>query len=130
VPDPYLVAAALSNPAGFAAIDDRLHDLCVAMLRDRDAAADCVQDTCTTAATRLAQLRERDELRPWLYAIARHEALARLRARRPEQPIDEFAEAQQRPGTRRARRPLRTRPTGGAGAGGLAERDRSCSSWR
>ena len=130
VPDAYLVAAALSNPAGFAAIydryADRLHDFCVGMLRDRDAAADCVQDTFTTAATRLAQLRERDKLRPWLYAIARHEALARLRARRREQPTDEFAEAQSgdpEPDVLAARSEL-ARLVAQA-AGGLAERDRT-----
>jgi RNA polymerase sigma factor (sigma-70 family) len=130
VPDAYLVAAALSNPSGFAAIydryADRLHDFCVGMLRDRDAAADCVQDTFTTAATRLAQLRERDKLRPWLYAIARHEALVRLRARRREQPIDEFAEAQSsdpEPDVLAARSEL-ARLVAQA-AGGLAERDRT-----
>ena len=129
VPDAYLVAAALSNPAGFAAIydryADRLHDFCVGMLRDRDAAADCVQDTFTTAATRLPQLRERDKLRPWLYAIARNEALARLRARR-EQPVDEFAEAQSsdpEPDVLAARSEL-ARLVAQA-AGGLAERDRT-----
>ena len=54
---------------------DRLHDFCVGMLRDRDGAADCVQDVFCIAATPLPQLREPDKLRPWLYSIARNEAL-------------------------------------------------------
>ena len=79
-------AAAAGDRGAFAGIydryADRLHDFCVGMLRDRDGAADCVQDVFCTAATRLSQLREPDKLRPWLYAIARNEALRRLRERR------------------------------------------------
>lgn len=70
-------AAAAGDRAAFAGIydryADRLHDFCVGMLRDRDGAADCVQDAFCTAATRLTQLREPEKLRPWLYAIARNE---------------------------------------------------------
>ena len=55
-------AAAAGDRAAFAGIydryADRLHDFCVGMLRDRDDAADCVQDVFCTAATRLGQLRE------------------------------------------------------------------------
>ncbi len=87
-------AAASGDKAAFAAIydryADRLHDFCVGMLRDRDAAADCVQDVFVTAAMRLVQLREPDRLRSWLYAIARNEALARIRARKREQPTEEL----------------------------------------
>ena len=82
VSDTALAVAAADDPAAFAAIydryGDRLHDFCLGMLRDRDAAADAVRDTFTTAATRLTQLRKPDKLRPWLYAIARHEALRRI----------------------------------------------------
>ena len=89
-------AAATGNQAAFAGIydryGDRLHDFCVGMLRDREAAADCVQDTFVTAATRLSSLRELDKLRPWLYAIARNEALRRIRERNREQPSDELPE--------------------------------------
>jgi DNA-directed RNA polymerase specialized sigma24 family protein len=50
-------AAAAGDRAAFAGIydryADRLHDFCVGMLRDRDGAADCVQDTFCIAATRL-----------------------------------------------------------------------------
>jgi len=79
-------AAAAGDRAAFAAIYDRyvdrLHDFCVGMVRDRDAAADCVQDAFCTAAVQLPKLRDRDKLRPWLYAIARHEALRYIRQRR------------------------------------------------
>jgi RNA polymerase sigma factor (sigma-70 family) len=71
---------------------DRLHDFCVGMLRDLDGAADCVQDTFVAAATRLHQLKDPDKLRPWLYSIARNEALRRIRDRRRETPTDEMPE--------------------------------------
>ena len=81
-------ASAAGDRSAFAGIYDRyanrLHDFCVGMLRDRDGAADCVQDVFCIAATRLPQLREPDKLRPWLYAIARNEALRRIRDRRRE----------------------------------------------
>ena len=63
------------------------------MLRDREAGADCVQDTFATVATHLVQLREPDKLRPWLYAIARNEAHRRLRTGRREQPSDDLPDA-------------------------------------
>ena len=90
-------AAAAGDREAFAGIydryADRLHDFCVGMLRDRDGAADCVQDTFCTAATRLTQLQQPDKLRPWLYAIARNEALRRIRERRREIVSDELPDA-------------------------------------
>jgi RNA polymerase sigma factor (sigma-70 family) len=89
-------AAAAGDRPAFAEIydryADRLHDFCIGMLRDREAAADCVQDVFVTAATKLVQLREPDRLRSWLYAIARSEALARIRARKREQLSEELPE--------------------------------------
>ncbi len=89
-------AAASGDRSAFAEIydryADRLHDFCIGMLRDREAAADCVQDVFVTAATKLVQLREPDRLRSWLYAIARSEALARLRDRKREQLSEELPE--------------------------------------
>ncbi len=73
---------------------DRLHDYCLRMLRDRDGAADCVQEAFYVAGTRLLELRQPDRLRPWLYAIARNEALARLRQRRRETPFDELPDVE------------------------------------
>src|SRR5712672_698290 len=87
-------AAAAGDRRAFAGIydryADRLHDFCAGMLADRDAAADCVQDAFCVAATSLASLREPDKLRPWLYGIARHHALRRIRDRQREQVSDEL----------------------------------------
>lgn len=128
--DAELARAACSDPAAFAAVydrySDRLHDYCTRMLRDRDAAADAVQDTFTTVATRLPQLREPDKLRPWLYAIARNEAHRRLKTRRREQLVDELPEqAADSPGpdTHAAQRELAALMN--AAALGLPERERS-----
>ncbi len=89
-------SAAAGDRAAFAEIydryADRLHDFCIGMLRDREAAADCVQDVFVTAATKLVQLREPDRLRSWLYAIARSEALSRIRDRKREQLSEELPE--------------------------------------
>jgi RNA polymerase sigma factor (sigma-70 family) len=90
-------AAATGDRRAFATIydryADRLHDFCLGMVRNRDAAADCVQDVFCTAATQLVKLREPDRLRPWLYAIARNEALRCIRERQREQASDELPEA-------------------------------------
>ncbi|MEJ2862538.1 RNA polymerase sigma factor [Actinomycetospora flava] len=130
VSDAALAAAAPTSPTAFAAIYRRyggaLYDFCLGMLRDPDAAADCVQDVFCTAATRLGQLREHDKLRPWLYAIARHEALARLRGRRREEVADELPDRpspEHSPDTLAARRELADLVA--RAAGGLSDRDRT-----
>jgi RNA polymerase sigma factor (sigma-70 family) len=105
---------------------DRLHDFCMGMLRDRDGAADCVQDTFCLAATQLPQLRDPDKLRPWLYSIARNEALRRLREQRRETPSDELPDIQSEdagPDTLAARTELAEMIA--AAAGGLSDRDRA-----
>jgi RNA polymerase sigma factor (sigma-70 family) len=105
---------------------DRLHDFCAGMLADRDGAADCVQDTFCIAATRLPQLRDPDKLRPWLYSIARNEALRRIRGRRRETPSEELpdmASDDAGPDTLAARTELADLIA--AAAGGLSDRDRS-----
>ncbi|HET6737246.1 RNA polymerase sigma factor [Mycobacterium sp.] len=123
-------AAAAGDREAFAGIydryADRLHDFCVGMLRDRDGAADCVQDTFCTAATRLSQLRDADKLRPWLYSIARNEALRRIRERRRESLSDELPDVVSHdpgPDTLAARTELADLIT--EAAGGLSDRDRS-----
>jgi len=122
-------AAAAGDRSAFAAIydryADRLHDFCVGMLRDRDAAADCVQDVFVTAATKLVQLREPDRLRSWLYAIARSEALARIRDRKREMPSEELPDmptAEADLPTMAARSELADLIA--AATGGLTDRDR------
>jgi RNA polymerase sigma factor (sigma-70 family) len=105
---------------------DRLYDFCVGMLRDFDAAADCVQDTFVLAATRLPQLREPDKLRPWLYSIARNEVLRRVREVRRETPSDELPDVQSDdagPETLAARTELADLIA--EAAGGLTDRDRA-----
>jgi len=129
--DAELVSGSIAgDKAAFAQIydryADRLHDFCVGMLRDRDGAADCVQDTFCIAATRLPQLREPDKLRPWLYSIARNEALRRLRQLRRETPSDELPDIQSEdagPDTLAARTELAEMIA--EAAGGLSDRDRA-----
>src|ERR1700755_1865160 len=123
-------AAAAGDRGAFAGIydryADRLHDFCVGMLRDRDDAADCVQAAFCTPAARLGQLRDADKLRPWLYAIARNEALRRLRDRRRETVSDELPETvsvDPGPETLAARTELADLIADAAG--GLSDRDRS-----
>lgn len=93
--DETLVREALADPASaFSAIydeyADRIHDHCLAILRDPGDAADAMQDTFVLAHERLGQLREPSKLRPWLYAIARSRCLRRLDARRRLRPTDEL----------------------------------------
>jgi RNA polymerase sigma factor (sigma-70 family) len=105
---------------------DRLHDFCIGMLHDRDGAADCVQDVFCIAATRLPQLREADKLRPWLYSIARNEALRRIRERRREEPSDELPDtASGEPGPDMLAARAELADLIAAAAGGLSDRDRS-----
>jgi DNA-directed RNA polymerase specialized sigma24 family protein len=95
--DAELVRAATAGDRGaFAAIydryADRLHDFCWGLLRDRDEAADATQDAFVVAAERLGQLRDPERLRPWLYAVARSQALRRIRARSREAPEEEMTD--------------------------------------
>jgi RNA polymerase sigma factor (sigma-70 family) len=122
-------AAVAGDRAAFARIydryADRLHDFCIGMVCDREAAADCVQEVFCTAAVQLTKLRDPDKLRPWLYAIARNEALRCIRLRRREPASDELPEAQSSeagPDTLAARSELADLIA--EAAGGLSDRDR------
>jgi RNA polymerase sigma factor (sigma-70 family) len=88
------VAAASGDSAALGLIYDRygsrLLGLCVSVLRSRADAEDCLQDVFVLAATRLRELREPQLLRSWLFAVARHECLARLDRRRREVSVDEL----------------------------------------
>jgi RNA polymerase sigma factor (sigma-70 family) len=81
--DREIVAVVAGNPAGLAAAYDSyaasLHAYCRSLLAEPADAADAVQDTFVVAAARLGRLRDRDRLRPWLYAVARNECYGRLR---------------------------------------------------
>lgn len=91
--DAQLVAAHLGgDQQALAGIYDRhaaaLYDTAAAMLRDRDEAADAVQDVFLVAAERMSQLREASRLRAWLFAILRNEVYRRSRQRRRMRPTD------------------------------------------
>src|SRR5215469_4082540 len=72
------------DPAGLAVAYDRyagaLFGYCRSLLREPADAADVVHDTFVIAAVSLDQLRDRERLRAWLYAVARNLALRQLRA--------------------------------------------------
>ncbi|MFJ9822409.1 sigma-70 family RNA polymerase sigma factor [Streptomyces sp. NPDC101151] len=74
--DPQGLAAAYDTYAG------RLYGYCRSVLHSPDAADDALQDTFVLANERIGQLRDPGRLRPWLYAIARHECLHQLRGER------------------------------------------------
>jgi RNA polymerase sigma factor (sigma-70 family) len=95
--DSEVVAAIVAgNPDGLAEAYDRyaspLYTYCRSLLREPADAADAVQDTFVIAASRLAGLRDRNRLRPWLYAVARNECHRRLRARSVQvaTPLDDM----------------------------------------
>jgi RNA polymerase sigma factor (sigma-70 family) len=123
-------AAAAGDRAAFAAIYDRyanqLHDFCIGMLRNREAAADCVQDSFCIAAKSFSKLRDPAKLRPWLYAIARYEALRCLRARKREQAVEEVPEETDHgPGPTTLVRRNELVELIATAAGGLSDRDRA-----
>ena len=124
------LAAADGDRRAFAEIYDRyadkLHDFCIGMLRDRDAAADCVQDGFCIVATSVGGLREPDKLRPWLYSIVRNEAHKRLRDLKRERPSDEMPDVVSQdasPDTMAHRLELANLIS--EAAGGLSERDQA-----
>src|ERR1700735_523674 len=95
--DREIVAAIVAgDPAGLAAAYDSyaaaLHAYCRSLLAEPADAADAVQDTFVIAAAKLGGLRDRDRLRPWLYAVARNECHRRLRARSSMASLDEAGE--------------------------------------
>jgi RNA polymerase sigma factor (sigma-70 family) len=75
---------------------DRLYKYCMGLVRDQHAAADCVQDVFCDAARCLPDLREPAKLRPWLYAMARNQALRQIRNRRREQVCNELPDLMSR----------------------------------
>jgi|GEM_PF-4480738 len=74
---------------------DPIHAFCHAQLRSDADAADATQDTFVTAVEKLHQLREPSRLRPWLYSIARREALAGFKDRARSVPVDDMTTIQQ-----------------------------------
>ena len=84
------LAAAGGDRDALASIYDRyadsLYEMCRVILRDAHEASDAVQDTFVIAATRLGGLRDPDRLKPWLFAIARREAIRRSSKRARNRP--------------------------------------------
>ena len=92
--DSEMVAAIVAGDSdGLAAAYDRyaapLHAYCRSLLTEPADAADAVQDTFIIAAAKVAGLRDRERLRPWLYAVARNECHRKLRARATAAGLDE-----------------------------------------
>ena len=91
-----VVAIVAGDPAGLAAAYDSyaavLHVYCRSLLAEPADAADVVQDTFVIAAAKLADLRDPDRLRPWLYAVARNECYRRLRSRARLASLEEAGE--------------------------------------
>jgi RNA polymerase sigma factor (sigma-70 family) len=95
--DSEIVAAIVAGePAGLAEAYDKyaagLFGYCRSVLREPADAADAVQDTYVIAASKLAELRDPERLRPWLYAVARNECHRRLRAGSVSSALDETAD--------------------------------------
>ena len=88
------VAAAIiaGDPAGLAEAYDRyadpLYKFCRTMVREPADAADAVHDTFVIAACRLSGLEDREQLRSWLYAVARNECRRRLRGGHRQAPFE------------------------------------------
>jgi RNA polymerase sigma factor (sigma-70 family) len=92
--DSEVVASIVAGDSlGLAAAYDRyadpLYQYCRTLLSDPADAADAVQDAFVIAASRLDGLRDPSRLRPWLYAVARNEALRILRSKRGTSALDE-----------------------------------------
>ena len=92
--DSEVVASIVAGDSlGLAAAYDRyadpLYQYCRTLLSDPADAADAVQDTFVIAASRLGGLRDPSRLRPWLYAVARNEALRILRSKKGTSALDE-----------------------------------------
>jgi RNA polymerase sigma factor (sigma-70 family) len=64
-----------------------IHSFCFALLQDRHAAEDAVQDVFVVLAERIGQLRKPDRLRAWLYTVARRHCYRQLKARRRTAPL-------------------------------------------
>jgi RNA polymerase sigma factor (sigma-70 family) len=92
--DSELVAAVVAgDPEGLAEAYDKysgpLYTYCRSLLREPADAADAVQDTFVIAASRLGGLRDRERLRPWLYAVARNECRRRIREKAATTTLEE-----------------------------------------
>jgi RNA polymerase sigma factor (sigma-70 family) len=94
-----VAAIAAGDPAGIAAAYDRhaaaLYGYCQWLMTQPAAAAEVLRDTFVVATAAIGDLDHPAKLRPWLYALARHEGYRRLRTTVPVH--DEPADADDQP---------------------------------
>lgn len=80
------------DPAALAALfersADRIYRLALSLLHDEQAADDVVQNTFLALLKAIDTFEGRARLESWLYRIAYHDALGRLRAEKPLVPLD------------------------------------------
>lgn len=126
--DPAAVAAmAAGDPAGLESLYRRYADRIHAYARsivDDDTAADVLQETFLLAQQRVGQLRDPARVGAWLYAIARNECLAKLRARKRTVVLAESYEPVLDTDPGRAVHAEQVRELVQAAAGGLNDGDR------
>jgi RNA polymerase sigma-70 factor (ECF subfamily) len=84
-----LVCDATDAGALFTAYRDRIRRYILHMVRDPAEAEDLTQETFLRAHRRLYLLRHPEAVGGWLYRIATHVCLDRLRQRKPQDSIDE-----------------------------------------
>lgn len=82
-----VAAIAVGDPAGIAAAYDKyaasLYGYCQWMQEQPADAAETLRDTFVVASATIGDLADAAKLRPWLYALARHEGQRRLRTTVP-----------------------------------------------
>jgi RNA polymerase sigma-70 factor, ECF subfamily len=83
------VCDATDTGALFTAYRDRIYRYILRMVRDRAEAEDLTQETFLRAHRRLYLLRHPEAVGGWLYRIATHVCLDRLRQRKPQDSIDD-----------------------------------------
>jgi RNA polymerase sigma-70 factor (ECF subfamily) len=83
------VCDATDAGALFAAYRDRIRRYILGMVRDPAEAEDLTQETFLRAHRRLYLLRHPEAVGSWLYRIATHVCLDRLRQRKPQDSIDD-----------------------------------------
>ena len=70
-----------------------MYALVLGMVKNREDAADVVQEAILRAYSRWSSLRDRDKFRPWLLSIAHNAAVVHLRAGRGVVSLEQAAEA-------------------------------------
>lgn len=124
-----VLSARRGSKDAFASIYERysggLYDFVYSVTRDPHEASDVLHDAFMVAGARLGQLRDPAKLRPWLYAIARHEALRSLKRKSKYEPWREGTDViSTEPGPSHTASQRELAELVWAAAGGLNPRDR------